>query len=55
MKRLKTIPFSIFINSDREKIGNVLWNPEIYEKWAAVFSEGSIRRAKCTRVIQFNF
>ena len=41
MKNLKTISFSISINSDRGKIWNVLWNPKTYEKWTVVFTEGS--------------
>ncbi len=41
MKNLKTISFSIFIDSDREKIWNVLWSPKSYEKWTSVFAEGS--------------
>lgn len=41
MKNLKTVSFSIFIDSDREKIWNVLWDPETYKKWTYVFSEGS--------------
>ena len=41
MKNLKTISFSIHIDSDREKIWSVLWNPATYEKWTSVFSEGS--------------
>lgn len=41
MKNLKTISFSIPSHSDREKIWNLLWNPKSYEKWTAVFAEGS--------------
>lgn len=41
MKNLKTISFSIHIDSDREKIWSVLWNPTTYEKWSSVFTEGS--------------
>lgn len=41
MKNIKTISFSIFINSDREKIWSVLWDAESYEKWTSVFMEGS--------------
>lgn len=41
MKNIKTISFSIFINSDREKIWNVLWDTKSYEKWTSVFMEGS--------------
>lgn len=40
MKNLKTLSFSIFIDSDREKIWSVLWNPKTYEKWTRVFGEG---------------
>jgi uncharacterized protein YndB with AHSA1/START domain len=40
MKNLKTISFSIHIDSDREKIWSVLWNPTTYEKWSSVFTEG---------------
>jgi len=41
MKNLKTISFSIHIDSNREKIWNVLWKPVTYEKWTSVFTEGS--------------
>lgn len=41
MKNLKTISFSIFIDSDREKIWSVLWDAKSYEKWTSVFTEGS--------------
>ncbi|MET4081568.1 hypothetical protein ABIB40_001517 [Pedobacter sp. UYP30] len=41
MKSLKTISFSIFIDSGREKIWDVLWNPTTYKKWTKVFAEGS--------------
>ncbi len=41
MKNLKTISFSIYIESNREKIWSVLWNPTTYEKWSSVFTEGS--------------
>ncbi len=41
MKNLKTISFSIAIDSGREEVWNVLWNPETYEKWTSVFAEGS--------------
>lgn len=41
MKDIKTISFSIFIDSDREKIWNVLWDAKNYEKWTSVFMEGS--------------
>lgn len=41
MKNIKTISFSIHIDSKREKIWSVLWNPTTYEKWTSVFTEGS--------------
>lgn len=41
MKSLKTILFSIIINSDSETIWDILWNPKTYEKWTSVFMEGS--------------
>lgn len=41
MKNLKTISFSIAIDSDRAGIWDVLWNLETYEKWTSVFCEGN--------------
>lgn len=41
MKNKKTISFSIFIDSDREKIWEVLWDPKTYQEWAGVFCQGS--------------
>lgn len=41
MKNLKTISFSIHIDSDRGKVWNALWNPKTYEKWTSVFGDGS--------------
>ena len=41
MQNLKTISFSINIDSDRETVWDTLWNPKTYEKWAKVFSEDS--------------
>lgn len=41
MEILKTISFSIHIDSDRKKIWEVLWNPNTYQKWTSVFAEGS--------------
>ena len=41
MKNLKTISFSIYIDSGREKIWNMLWNSATYQKWTSVFTEGS--------------
>jgi uncharacterized protein YndB with AHSA1/START domain len=41
MKILKRITFSIHIASDRNTVWNILWNPETYEEWSSMFSEGS--------------
>lgn len=41
MQNLKTISFSINIDSDGETVWDTLWNPKTYEKWTKVFSEGS--------------
>nr|WP_294900289.1 hypothetical protein [uncultured Pedobacter sp.] len=41
MKNLKTISFSIDIDTNRERIWNALWNPITYVQWCSVFAEGS--------------
>ncbi|WP_017258782.1 SRPBCC family protein [Pedobacter arcticus] len=41
MKNLKTLSFSIFIDSDREGVWDTLWNPRTYGKWTSVFCEGN--------------
>lgn len=55
MKNIKTISFSIFINSDREKIWSVLWDAATYEKWTSVFMQGSHYKGelKQGKTIQF--
>lgn len=41
MKNLKTLSYSINIESTKENIWDVLWNPKTYRKWTNVFIEGS--------------
>lgn len=55
MKNLKTISFSIFIDSDRDKIWGVLWNRTTYKKWTHVFAEGSYYKGELKQgnTIQF--
>lgn len=55
MKNLRTISFSIHIDSDKEKIWDVLWNPITYKKWTSVFMEGSHYKGemKQSHTIQF--
>lgn len=38
MEKLK---FNTTINAPREKVWDVLWNEDTYNKWTSVFSEGS--------------
>lgn len=37
----KLISFTKVINASPEKVWDVLWTPETYNKWTSVFSEGS--------------
>ncbi len=55
MKNLKTISFSVNIDSDRKKIWSILWDPKSYEKWTSVFCEGSHYKGelKQSNTIQF--
>lgn len=41
MKNLKTISFTTHIGAAREKVWDVLWEPDSYRKWTSVFMEGS--------------
>lgn len=38
---MKKIQFSTSINAPKEKVWQVLWNDDTYQKWTSVFSEGS--------------
>lgn len=38
---MKTLHFSITINSPREKVWKTLWDDATYRQWTSVFSEGS--------------
>ncbi|MEO6230671.1 MAG: SRPBCC domain-containing protein [Ferruginibacter sp.] len=55
MKNLKTISFSIHIDSGREKIWSTLWNSETYKKWTSVFAEGSYYKGELKQgnMVQF--
>lgn len=41
MKNLKTISFTTHIGAPREKVWNVLWDPDTYRKWTSAFMEDS--------------
>lgn len=38
---METLEFAIRIKASAEKVWAVLWNDEMYRKWASVFCEGS--------------
>ncbi|HSD15485.1 MAG TPA: hypothetical protein VLB74_12615 [Flavobacterium sp.] len=38
---MKKIKFTVVIGASKEKVWNVLWNDDTYQKWTSVFSEGS--------------
>lgn len=55
MKNLKTISFSINISAGKEKIWDVLWDTDTYEKWTSVFMQGSYYKGELKQgnTIQF--
>lgn len=38
---MKTLEFSVHIQSTAERLWNCLWAPENYQEWTSVFTEGS--------------
>lgn len=38
---MKTHQFKVSINASKEKVWEVLWNKQSYEKWTSAFAEGS--------------
>ncbi|UOK43890.1 MULTISPECIES: SRPBCC domain-containing protein [Flavobacterium] len=38
---MKKEKFTVVIGAPKEKVWNVLWNDDTYQKWTSVFSEGS--------------